>query len=293
MKILLLGAGGQVGYELLPLLQTRAEIVALAHQDIDLRDTEALEQGLARIRPNLIVNAAAYNEVDKAESEPDVALAVNARAVGVLGAYAARERGALVHYSTDFVFDGKKGAPYVETDPPNPLSAYARSKLEGEVLLSRLDAPAIVLRTAWVYSLRRKSFVSLMLKLARERTELRIVTDQVGSPTFARDLARVTARLIEQLGEDPHDRAKELAGVYHAAGGGACSRYELARAAIELDPKKGEHVVQRILAAKAADFPAPATRPSYAPLDCSKLRERLGLALVPWRDALKEAVENP
>lgn len=277
----------------MPLLKTRAEVIPLTHQDIDLRDAEALEQVLARTRPDLIVNAAAYNEVDKAESEPEVAFAVNAEAVGMLGAYAARERAALIHYSTDFVFDGTKGAPYVETDPPNPLSAYARSKLEGELMLSRIDAPAIVLRTAWVYSLRRKSFVSLMLKLAREKAELRIVTDQIGSPTFARDLARVTTRLVEQLGEQPYHRAKELAGVYHAAGGGACSRYELARAAIELDPKKAEHVVQRILEAKAADFPAPATRPSHAPLDCSKLRERTGLALMPWRDALKQAVENP
>lgn len=293
MKILLLGAGGQVGYELLPLLQTRAEVVALTHGDVDLRDAEALEQALVRVSPDLIVNAAAYNEVDKAESEPEVALAVNAKAVGVLGAYAARKRGALIHYSTDFVFDGKKGAPYVETDQPNPLSAYARSKLEGELLLSRMNAPAVVLRTAWVYSLRRKSFVSLMLRLAREKTELRIATDQVGSPTFARDLARVTARLVEKLGDDPYARTKELAGVYHAAGGGACSRYELARAAIELDPKKSEHVVERILEAKAADFPAPATRPAYAPLDCRKLEARTGLALLPWRDALKEAVENP
>lgn len=293
MKILLLGSGGQVGYELVPLLSARADLVALSHADVDLRDAHSLDQALVRARPDVIVNAAAYNEVDRAESEPEVALAVNADAVGVLGAYAARERAALIHYSTDFVFDGKKGSPYVETDAPNPLSAYARSKLAGEVRLSRMDAPAIVLRTAWVYSLRRKSFVSIMLKLAREKEELRVVTDQVGSPTFARDLARVTAALVEHLGETPYARARELAGVYHAAGGGACSRYELARAAIELDPRRSEHVVQRILEARAAEFPAPAARPASAPLDCKKLRERTGLALAPWREALKEAVENP
>jgi len=256
-----------------------------------MADPIAVRAALESARPRLVVNASAYNEVDRAESEPDVALRVNGESVAVLGEYAKREGAALITYSTDFVFDGTKGSPYVETDAPNPLSAYGRSKLAGEKLLSELGAPALVLRTAWVYSLRRKSFVSLMLELARKREELRIADDQIGSPTWCGDLARVTVEILEQLGSDPGQAVAEARGVYHAAGGGACSRHELATAALELDPRRSEQVVKRVLRARAADFPAPAARPLASPLDCSLLRSRFGgVTFLPWRDALAQCL---
>jgi dTDP-4-dehydrorhamnose reductase len=293
MKILLLGAQGQLGHELLALLSARGETTALSRADVDVADLGALGAAVARAHPDLIVNASAYNEVDRAESEPAAALRVNAEAVAFLGEYALRERRALIHYSTDFVFDGTKTAPYVETDPPNPLSAYGRSKLAGERALAEMGAPAIVLRTAWVYSLRRKSFVSMMLKLAREKKELKVATDQVGSPTWCRDLARVTVGVVDRLGTDPFARVSQARGVYHAAGGGACSRHELATAAVALDPRKEEHVVERILKARAAEFPAPAARPAHAPLDCGKLRAEFGVSFLPWKEALAEALAGP
>ena len=290
MKILLLGAAGQVGHELLPLLASRGEIVAPARAELDLADRGAVEGVLARCRPELIVNAIAYNEVDRAESEPEAAFRTNAEAVAMLGLYARDARAALIHYSTDFVFDGTKGAPYVETDRPNPLSAYGRSKLEGERALAEMQAPAVVLRSAWVYGLRRRSFVSMMLKLARERKELSLVTDQIGSPTYCSDLARATVAIVDRLREDPGAIAAEIRGIYHAAGDGACSRAELARATLELDPKRSEHVVERFVSVTSDAFPAPAARPANGALACDKLRERFGISFPPWRESLARAL---
>ncbi len=290
MKILLLGRDGQLGHELLPLFAPKGDVLALGRNEIDLADLGRVKDLLASERPRLVLNGMAYNQVDLAESEPAAALRVNAEAVAVLGEYALREGAALIHYSTDFVFDGKKSTPYVETDLAEPLSAYGRSKLEGERALAAMQAPALVLRTAWVYSLRRKSFVSMMLKLAREKKEMKVATDQVGSPTWCRDLARVTLAVVEKLGPDVAAGAREARGVYHAAGGGACSRYELARAALELDPKKSEHIVERLEGVSASEFPAPAARPAYAPLDCTRLTRRFGVSFLPWKDALREAL---
>jgi len=290
MNILLLGAQGQLGHELVPLLSTRGTLEAVSRDRLDVADLDQVRALLGRARPRLIVNATAYNQVDLAESEPQAALRVNAEMVSVLGDYAVRERAALVHYSTDFVFDGTKGAPYVETDPPNPLSAYGRSKLAGERALAEMEAPALVFRTAWVYSLRRKSFVSMMLKLAREKKEMKVVSDQVGSPTWCRDLARATASIVDWLGADPAPRAAEARGVYHAAGEGACSRFDLAKAALELDPKRHGQVVERLVPVSASEFPAPAARPANAALDCRKMRERFGVSMLPWKEALAEAL---
>jgi dTDP-4-dehydrorhamnose reductase len=295
MTILLLGADGQLGYELRSMIgsgPSGAKLVSYGRADLEVGDLDALRAAVTRAAPRVIINATAYNAVDKAESEPDAALRINRDAVAALGEEATRSRAALIHYSTDFVFDGKKGAPYTEDDPPNPLSAYARSKRAGEIALVEMDAPALILRTAWVYSLRRKSFVSVMLELARTRTELRVVDDQHGSPTWCKDLASATMGVLERLGRDPHAAAVEKRGVYHAAGGGHCSRYELACAAIELDPKRHEHRVERIVPVKASEFPAPAPRPMFAPLDCTKLLSQFGVALRPWREALAAALTS-
>jgi dTDP-4-dehydrorhamnose reductase len=293
VKILLLGPDGQLGYELRPLLSALGEVRTISRGELDTKDLPSLRDLLARERPRVIVNATAYNEVDKAETDTVSALAINRDAVLTMGEFAKREGAAFVHYSTDFVFDGTKGAPYVETDRTNPLSAYGKSKLAGEQALSGAEAPAIVLRTAWVYSLRRKSFVSMVHRLAREKKELRIVRDQIGSPTFCRDLARASAVLVARLGKDPGEKAIELRGIYHAAGEGACSRYDLATAVIELDPKRSEHVVETVEPATTDAFPTPARRPGNAPLDCEKLAKTFHVRLMPWRLALAEALSGP
>jgi dTDP-4-dehydrorhamnose reductase len=292
MRVLLLGGDGQVGHELRGMLTCFAELVCPSRSEADLGEPASVERAVVAARPDLVVNAAAYNDVDRAEKEPETALAVNGDAVAALGALAKRQRFALIHYSSDFVFDGEKGAPYVEDDPPSPLGAYAQSKLAGERALAELDAPAIVLRTAWVYSLRRRSFVSAILRLAAEREELQVVSDQVGSPTFCRDLAFATALLIERLGSDAHARAGVARGVYHVAGGGACSRFELARAVVELDPLRDEHRVQRISPITSSEYPLPARRPSYAPLDSSRFGLRFGIRLPEWRQALARALAD-
>jgi dTDP-4-dehydrorhamnose reductase len=294
MKILLLGAGGQLGHELVPLLSKRGELLAPSREQVDYAGRLAeLPSLLAAASPDLIVNCIAYNEVDKAESEPEVALRVNSEAVAVLGEYARKQRAALVHYSTDFVFDGAASEPYVETDATSPLSAYGRSKRAGEEALSAMDAPALVLRTAWVYSLRRKSFVKAIYDAARTREELKVVSDEAGNPTWARDLARVTDVIVERMGKDPANFGVEHRGVYHAAGKGHCTRYELASAIVEADPKRAEHKVQRVLPIAASTLNLAAKRPPYGALDCTRLESRFGVSFLPWQQALSSALRSP
>lgn len=289
MKVLVLGAGGQVGHELAGFLRLFADVDAPG-RELDLADAPRLVAAIEASSPHAIVNCASFNDVDGAEKDPDAALAVNARAVVAIGRVA-KERGiAVVHYSTDFVFDGEKAGSYVETDPTRPLSAYGRSKLEGEEGLAATGAAAIVLRTAWVYSLRRKSFVTAILNAARTRDELKVVADQTGSPTFARDLAAATAMLLHGARSDLVGTFERARGVYHLAGSGACTRHELAVAALEIDPNRAEQRARRVLPIPTSEYPLPAKRPANAPLDCSKIERVFGLRLPPWRDGLARAL---
>jgi dTDP-4-dehydrorhamnose reductase len=292
MKIVLLGSGGQLGRALEGVLGCIARVTAFDHAALDLGDLETLRAALRSARPDVVVNAAAYTDVDAAEREEVTATRVNASAVAVLGDECRRLRAALVHYSTDFVFDGRAERPYREDDATAPLGAYGRTKLAGERALLDTAAPALVLRTAWVYSRRARSFVSSILRLARERTELRVVADQAGSPTFASDLATATALLIYGVRHDPYGAIDEARGLYHLAGGGAASRFELATAAIALDPRKNEHRVLRVEPIATADYPLPAPRPTFAPLDCQKALERFGVALPDWKEALARALRE-
>jgi dTDP-4-dehydrorhamnose reductase len=292
MKILLLGADGQVGHELLRELRFFADVVPLVEPAFDITRFDALSRTIDEVSPDAIVNATAYNDVDGAERDPRPAMVINTEAVGVLGEAAKRRRCALVHFSTDFVFDGKKGSAYVETDATNPLGAYARSKLGGERALVDMDAPALIFRTAWVYSARKKSFVSAILRLAREREQLNVVSDQVGNPTFCRDLADAVAFVLYCCRADAFSHVEERRGVYHLAGTGACSRYDLARAVVEIDPRKHEHKVKSIDPVDTGAYPSPAARPASAPLDCDKARRTWGLALPAWRDSLVRALED-
>ncbi|HKQ69981.1 MAG TPA: dTDP-4-dehydrorhamnose reductase, partial [Polyangiaceae bacterium] len=292
MKILLLGANGQLGYELGGCLATFAAITPRERDDGDWASADAMRRIVEASRPNVIVNACAYTDVDGAEREPEVAHHVNATMVGVLGEEAKRVGAGLVHFSTDFVFDGEKGTAYVETDPPRPLGEYARSKLAGEHALTELEAPALVLRTAWVYSTRRKSFVTTMLRLARQREKLDVVSDQIGSPTFCRDLAQATALLLYGVRKDPARATRDARGIYHLAGAGSVSRCDFARAILALDPHKSEHTVKAVNAIRSVDFPLPAQRPLVTPLDSTKARRTWGIELPPWHDALARALTS-
>ncbi len=292
MKILLLGANGQLGYELRGALACFAEVTACSRAEADLADEASTRAVIAGVLPDVIVNASAYTDVDGAEREPKVAHHVNGHMVGVLGEEARRHQAGLVHFSTDFVFDGEKETPYLETDTPHPLGEYAGSKLAGEKALAELDAPAIVFRTAWVYSLRRKSFVTTMLRLAREKETLGVVTDQVGSPTFCRDLAQAVAMILYDMRGTAAEAIGAARGVYHLAGTGSVSRFDWTRAILELDPKKSEHKTRMLSPIRTADFPLPARRPLATPLDCSKAREKWGIALPHWRDALARAMSS-
>jgi dTDP-4-dehydrorhamnose reductase len=287
VRILVLGSAGQVGSELMTLLPAFATVVGMDVGEVDIADPDSLRRAVADVAPNAIVNAAAYNDVDRAESDEDTATAVNGRAVGVLGDEAARRGALLVHYSTDFVFDGTTSRAYVETDATAPLGAYGRSKLAGERALVDTDAPAIVFRTAWVYGLRGKSFVRTILRAARERSTLRVVEDQVGCPTSARDLATATAFMLYGARPDPFAALGSARGIYHLAGGGHTSRFELARATLELDPRKSEHQAREVLPIRSSELQQPARRPPFAPLDCKKARDRFGIELPPWRDSLR------
>lgn len=292
LKILLLGKNGQLGWELRRTLAPLGDVTALDYPEIDLTRAESIEQVVLDARPQVVVNATAYTAVDRAESEAEVAFAVNGRAPAVIAQAAAALGAALIHYSTDYVFDGTKGGAYLESDPAHPLGVYGQSKLAGEQAVQQVGGNSLILRTSWVYSLRRDSFVTKTLQWARQNRSLRLVTDQVGNPTWARMLAEVTAQLIAQGGGNAAGWLGERRGLYHLAGSGWASRMEWALAILRGDPKREEQVVQETLPALTAEFPAPAQRPLFSALDCTRFTETFGLRLPPWQDALQMAMES-
>jgi len=289
MRVLLLGAEGQLGFELRSTLASLGEITPATRATIDLADANALRSSVRAHAPHLVVNAAAWTDVDGAEKDPEGAMRINRDAVAILGEESVRAPFALVHVSTDFVFDGASTRAYVETDATNPLNVYGRSKLEGERALIDLDAPAIVLRTAWVWSLRRKSFVTTILRVAREREVMKVVDDQIGNQTLARDLAEAIARIVEPMRAEVVEGVRSARGLYHAAGTGAVSRFDFARAILDDDPARAEQVVRTLEPVPSEAFPLPALRPKHAPLDTTKLRERFGIELPAWRTSLRAA----
>ncbi len=291
MRILLLGKIGQLGWELQRTLAPLGPLTALDYPEIDLLHLDSLSTKIEASRPQVIINATAYTAVDRAESEADVARAINAAAPGWLAQKAAEMGAAFIHYSTDYVFDGGLGRPYVETDPPNPLGVYGQSKLEGERLVQAAGAAYLILRTSWVYSMRRASFVTKVLGWARQNTTLRLVTDQVSNPTWARMLAEVTAQILAASHPDLTGWVHARRGLYHLAGDGYASRKEWAEAVLALDPHPHEQTVTEILPALTSEFPAPAQRPLFSALDCGRFSQTFGLQLPDWRQALKLAME--
>ena len=292
MKILLLGKYGQLGWELHRALLPLGEIIAVDYPEIDLGNVNQTRQLVRVHQPQIIINATAYTDVDQAEKELDLAFAVNATAPGVLAEEAKRLGAALIHYSTDFVFDGEKGTSYLEEDNPNPINIYGESKLAGERAVQAVDGIHLILRTSWVYSLRRECFLTKVLRWAREHETLRIVTDQVGSPTWSRALAETTAQVLAQRGSTVDDWLTEKKGLYHLAGSGSASRIEWCRAILENDHHKEEHVTTQVLPALSSDFQTLAKRPSVSALNCDHFTETFGLNLPDWATTLALAMKE-
>lgn len=285
-RIFLLGKYGQLGWELERTMATIGEVISLDYPEIDLTQPDQISDAVRQTQPAVIVNATAYTAVDRAESEQENARALNARAPRILAEEARKMGAALIHYSTDYIFDGSKKKPYLEMDSPNPLSIYGQSKLEGELAVQGVGDAHLILRTSWVYSLRRECFVTKVLEWSRHQEILRVVTDQVSNPTWARMLAEITAQLLAKAGTDPVGWLRERSGLYHLAGGGYTSRFEWARAILQHDPHQDEQLTKQILPALTAEYPSPAKRPRFTALNCDLFASTFDLRMPDWQDSL-------
>ncbi len=291
MKILLFGKTGQLGWEAHRTLAPLGKIHAFGPDELDLTQLDQLARLIREIQPQVIVNASAYTDVDRAESEPDIAMTINAKAPGVMAEEARVLGAALIHYSTDYVFDGLKGGgAYLEEDGTNPLNVYGQSKLAGEKAIGQVGDAYVILRTSWVYSLHGNGFVAKVLSWSRKQKMLKVVADQVGSPTWARMLAEVTSAMTARSLPNPHDYFMEQSGVYHVSGSGGVSRFEFAKAILRYDPRSQEQVTEGIEPALTVDFPNPAQRPFATPLDCSRFEHVFGLRLPNWEESLQLAM---
>lgn len=284
--ILITGVGGQVGFELTRSLQGLGNVVALDRAALDLTEPARIRAVVRELRPALIVNPAAYTAVDQAERDEDVAMRINAMAPGVLAEEAKAVGAALIHYSTDYVFDGTKTTPYLETDTPAPQNVYGRSKLEGERAIAAVGGAAIVLRTSWVYGARGRNFLLTMLRLATERSELKIVADQVGAPTWANTIATMTAHVVAQAfaTEDAAEWWAARSGVYHLTAGGETSWHGFASAIMERASLTTRPLVLPI---PSSEYPTLAKRPANSRLSNEKLARAFGLVAPDWCDALE------
>jgi dTDP-4-dehydrorhamnose reductase len=292
MQILLLGINGQLGWELRRTLATLGQVTALDYPQIDLTRPEQARTVIKRIKPQVIINATAYTSVDGAESEAEVALAINRDAPGIIAEEAKALGAVFIHYSTDYVFDGMKSEPYVETDLPNPVNTYGQSKLAGEYEITQIGGTYLILRTNWLYSLRGETFVNKVLKWSRQYETLRIVEDQVGSPTWCRMLAEATAQVIAMGSKNIVDWLTAHSGLYHLAGDGYASRYEWAQEILKYDPSPQEQIVEQLLPSLTSEFPTPARRPLFSALDCTRFYQTFGLRLPDWRNALRLALNG-
>ncbi len=298
--ILLTGVNGQVGGECLPLLEAMGEVVAPTRAELDMGDAEAVRAYVRRLKPRWIVNPAAYTTVDKAENDVEAAYAVNRDAVAALGEEAAKLGTPVLHFSTDYVFAGEGMEPWRETDATAPLGVYGASKLAGEQALTASGAPCMVFRTSWVYGARGKNFLLTILRFAREREEMKVVADQHGAPTSARDLARLVAHVISRFEGEAAAAGKPLAevimpfsGIYHACDAGFTTWFgfadEFVRLAKEAEP---EQRFARLLPITTAEYPTPAKRPSNSRMNCDKLRQDLGFPMPTWQHSTAEIMRE-
>lgn len=288
MRILLLGRHGQVSRELQLLFSSRHELIVLGREQLDLADTERLREAIRRLQPELIINAAAHTAVDAAESEPEAAFAINAIAPGVIAEEAAALDVPLIHYSTDYVFDGSKPTAYDEDDVPNPLGVYGRSKLAGEQAITAVGGKHLILRTSWVYSLHGRNFLLTMQRLLQEREQLSVVADQIGAPTWAGSIAAATGQLIERW-----QTAQTAAwGVYHFTARGETSWFGFTEAIATQLLAQGKPVAQ-LTAIATREYPTPAQRPLNSRLDCTRLERDWGVRLPDWHVGLLQCLNSP
>jgi dTDP-4-dehydrorhamnose reductase len=284
-NILLIGKQGQIAWELQVTLATLGNVTVLGSQELDLNNPDQIVDRVRSIQPQIIVNAAAYTAVDKAESEPELCMSINANAPRVLAELARQSQALLVHYSTDYVFDGQKTSPYVETDPTNPLGVYGASKLAGERAIIQVDCPHLILRTTWVYGDRGKNFLLTILRLAAEKSELKIVADQIGAPTWSRSIAEATSQIVAQC----HRDRSSIKGLYNLSAAGSTSWHGFASEIVSqyrsLYPER-HLAIQNIVPIPASEYPTPAQRPANSRLDNSKILQDFGVILPDWNSSL-------
>lgn len=296
--ILLTGATGQVGGELLRVLPELGEVIAPLRSTMDLADPQSIRETIRAVQPRWIVNPGAYTAVDKAESEPDLAYAINAHAVQTIGEEAHAIGAGVIHFSTDYVFSGTGTTPWVETDDPAPVCIYGATKLAGERALAATGAGHMIFRTSWVYGAEGKNFLRTILQLAREREHLRIVGDQYGAPTWSRDLAEMTLQVIGRCekaaaGKPLVDGLSQISGIYHASGRGETTWHAFAAEAVRLQrEKEPDTPFARLEAITTAEYPTPAKRPANSLLSCKKLHQQFGWRMMDWHESLCEVMEE-
>ncbi|MEK7435939.1 MAG: dTDP-4-dehydrorhamnose reductase, partial [Pseudomonadota bacterium] len=301
-RILVTGRNGQVGFELQRRLARLGRVTAAGRDEMDLADPDSIRNMVRNTAPNLIVNAAAYTAVDQAESEPELALAINGVAPGILAEEAKRLGAALIHYSSDYVFDGSKTAPYTEDDAPRPISAYGRSKLAGEQAIQSVDVPHLILRTSWVYGARGKNFLLTILRLAKEREELAVVDDQVGAPTWCQVIAAATGGILQDLGYGQarfRDACDAKRGIYNLTAAGQTSWHGFAAAILALGASaqqgQSDFALTRVPALKpikTEQYPLPAQRPRNSLLSNAKIQSTFGLVMPGWESSLADCMSS-
>lgn len=288
-RILILGKTGQVGWELCRALAPLGDLVAVDYPEVDFLQPDSLRRWVREVRPHLIFNAVAYTAVDKAEKEMDLAAKINAQAPGILAEEAKKLGALLVHYSTDYVYDGAKRDCYVETDATGPLSVYGRTKLDGDLAVQQVDGHHLIFRLCWVYGARGQNFMLTMMRLAREREQLRVVNDQFGSPTWSRMIAATTVLAVQQLLAQKDFSGRK--GVYHLCSSGHTSWHQFADLIVRLMPDEGKKCRQ-VEAIRTVDYPTPARRPAHSVLSCEKLKRTFGLVLPPWEAGLRMVLDK-
>jgi len=291
-NILIIGRIGQVGWELRHKLACLGHVTTLEYPEIDFTKPDSIRSAIRSAQPTVLINAAAYTAVDKAESEPELAMAINGTAPGIIAEEAKHLGSLLIHYSTDYVFDGSKNGAYVETDAPNPINIYGKTKLAGDDSVQAVGGKYLILRTSWVYGARGSNFLLTMLRLARERSELRIVNDQIGAPTSSECIALATSDILAQLLAPDIDGLDGRSGIYNLTNTGETSWCGFAKALLTQSAVTFGFTVPNLIPINTSEYPLPAKRPASSRLSCQRLAETFAIHMPPWEDALSLVLDT-